>query len=169
MRNPRSYLVLATAASLVCIAIGAADDDPVDESNWLIEKAWPAFVASKRLEVAGTDDKLTKLLKQRFNAGQQELRNRYSYWLQGTESLPQVYDAVRRVVEARRETNGPGSDRIEILKEKLAFARIVEKQAEKLSMKFRRASYQSGLDCATYFRATAEVELLRAEEPAPEK
>jgi hypothetical protein len=118
------------------------------------------------LKITDKDDVQTKLMKERYNAGQQELRNRYIYWLQGEESLPQVYDAARRVIEARIDAGGPGSDKMAISKEKVAFAKVVEKQAELLLKKFNRARQQSDVDSATYFRATAELELIRAEKAA---
>lgn len=163
MRILRSCWALGLAIVLMGDALGTADDDPADEKNWLIEKSWPAFVASRHLKADDADDRVTKLLKERFNAGQDELRNRYIYWLQGSETLPQVYDAARRVVEARLEVGGPGSERLEILKEKLAFAKIVEQQSHGLLRKFNHANQVSDIDCAAYYRASSELELLRAE------
>lgn len=156
---------VAQLAIFTAAAVGA-DDDPADEKNWLNEKTWPAFVAARRLEVTDKDDALTKLLKERYDAGQRELRSRYVYWLQNEESLPQVYEAARRVTEARLEAGGPGSDKVALLKEKVAFARVVEKQAAGLRQKYNRARQVADEDSAKYFRADAELELLRAEKAA---
>jgi hypothetical protein len=96
------------------------------------------------------------------------LRNRCVYWLQGAESFAQVCEVARRVVEARIEAGGPGSDKVEILKEKLEFAKVAEKQAESRVRKFNHASQLSDVNCATYFRASSELELLRGEKAAAE-
>ena len=156
--------VLPSPAKTPTLAGGKAEPgDPSDEGNWLNEKTWPTFVAPRRLEITGTDGAVTKLRKERFNAGQRELRDRYIYWLQGEESLPQVYDAVRRVVEARMEAGGPQSDKAVILREKVAFAKLIEKQAEQLLRKFKKARQAADVPTATYYCAAAELELLHAE------
>jgi hypothetical protein len=169
MSITRFAVVVALLAILEGGTLGFGQDDPADEKNWLNERTWPEFVAARRMDVSHSDDALVKLLKERFNAGQQELRSRYVYWLQDAESLPQVYDVARRVVEARLEAGGIRSDIDTILREKLAFAKVVEKQAEGLRKKYRRAKHISDVDTATYFRATAELELLRVQKASPEK
>jgi hypothetical protein len=157
-------LVWTTALVLVNgMALYAADEDPADDKNWLNEKTWPAFVAAHRMEITETDDAVTKLVKERHNSAQQELRSRYVYWLQGAESLPQVYEAAGRVIEARRDAGGKRGEKIVVLKEKVAFAKVVEHQAQGLLKKFNRSPQVSDVDCAKYFRATAELEQLRAE------
>jgi hypothetical protein len=145
------------------IALYAADEDPADEKNWLNEKIWPAFVAAHRMEITEKDDALTRLVKERHNSAQQELRSRYVYWLQGAESLPQVYEAAGRAMEGRSDVGGKRGEKTIVLKEKVAFAKVVEQQAQGLLKKFNRSSQVSDVDCAKYFRATAELELLRAE------
>jgi hypothetical protein len=168
MRIAYSIGAVVLAAMVIGIAMKAASCDPPDEGGWLNEKTWPAFVASRRLEITGADDTATKLRKERFNAGQQELRDRYVYWLQGEESLPQVYDAARRVAEARIVAGGPQSDRAAILREKVAFAKVVEKQAEQLQRKFNKTRQAADVPTATYYRASVELELLRAETASTE-
>jgi hypothetical protein len=159
----RFNCVVALLTTLLAAAAPARGQDPADEKNWLNEETWPAFVAHRRLEVNEKDDNLTKLLKERHNAGQRELRSRYVYWLQGAETLPQVYEAARRVIEARLEAEGPAADRLAILKERADFARVVEKQAKALRKKHNRAQQIADMEAAEYFRADAEVALLRAE------
>jgi hypothetical protein len=166
MRTACQPRIITLLLALVAFATWAWANDPVDEANWLDEATWPAFVAPRDLKITDKDDLLTKLLNERYNSGQQELRNRYVYWLQGEESLPQVYDAARRVIEARLEVGGPGADIVAITKEKVAFAKVVEKQSELVLKKFNRARQAADVDSATYFRATAEVELIRAEKAA---
>jgi len=74
--------VIAVASALAGSAPGVGQDgDPVDEKNWLNEKTWPAFVAPRRLKIADTDDAEAKLLKERFNAAQQEFGGQYITWL----------------------------------------------------------------------------------------
>jgi hypothetical protein len=164
MRFACQSRILTLLSVLIAFAPMAWADEPVDEKNWLKESTWPAFVAEHRLKIADSDDALTKLLKERYNEGQQELRNRYVYWLQGEESLPQVYDAARRVIEARLEVGEPGVDKMAVIKEKLVFAKLVEKQAEKISRKSTRQAADGY--CARYFRANTELELIRAEKEA---
>lgn len=158
--------IVTLFALLIAFAPLAWADDAVDENRWLDEATWPTFVGSRELKITDKDDVLTKLLKERVNSGQQDLRSRYAYWLQGEESLPQVYDAARRVIEARLEAGGTGSDKVAISREKVEFAKVVEKLSEKLRKKFNRARQLADVDSATYFRATAEVELIRAEKAA---
>ncbi|GIW91501.1 MAG: hypothetical protein KatS3mg109_2022 [Pirellulaceae bacterium] len=157
----RYALVVALLPLVAFAPSGAGKDEPRDDNNWLNEETWPEFVAARSLDISDNDDALTKLLKERYNAGQDELRSRYVYWLQDAQSLPQVYDAARRVVEARLEAGGPRSELVTVLKEKLAFAKFVEKQAVEVRNKYRRARHEADVKCATYFRAAAEIELLR--------
>jgi hypothetical protein len=169
MRIVHRTRAVALLSALLASAGSAAAGDPADEKNWLDERTWPAFASARELKVTDTDDETARLLKERYNAGQQELRSRYIYWLQGEESLPQVYEAARRVTAARLEAGGAGSDKVAVLKEKVAFARVVEKQAEALRKKFNRAAQVSDEQSAKYFRADAELELLRAEKAAKGK
>jgi len=169
MRIAHNARDVALLSALLMIAGSAGAGGPTDEKDWLDERTWPAFVSARELKTADKDDEAAKLLKERYNAGQQELRSRYIEWLQGVESLPQVYAAAHRVIEARLEAGGPGSDKVAVLKEKVAFAKVVETQAEALRKKFNRAGQVSDEQSARYFRADAELELLRAEKAAKRK
>jgi hypothetical protein len=164
MRFACQSQIFAVLSVLIAFAPLAWADDPVDEKNWLKESTWPTFVAEHRLKIADSDDALTKLLKERYNEGQHELRDRYVFWLQSEGSLPQVYDAARRVIEARLEAGEPGVDKVSVLKEKLAFAKLVEKQAERIARKSTAQAADNS--CARYFRANTELELMRAEKEA---
>lgn len=158
----QAFVVLLTCF----FATSALADDPVDEKNWLNEKLWPILVHDRSLKVLPTDDAMQALLKERYNAGQLELRNRYIYWLQRENTLLEVYDNVRRVIEARIEAGGPGSDKLTICKEKVAFARVVDKQAQLLRNKHNSTKQEIDSKCSKYFLAEAELELLRAEKAA---
>jgi len=153
------YLVLLVLLSSFSPAAELSEKERRDLIN---EENWPPFVQSRIEKVTPDDDNVTRLLKERCNAGQRELRNRYIYWLQGADTLPQVCEVAQRVILARTELGGPGSEKAALLEEKLAFAKTVEKQAKLLEEKVRRAENYSAADTATYFRITAELELLRA-------
>ncbi|HKB01098.1 MAG TPA: hypothetical protein VKD90_02715, partial [Gemmataceae bacterium] len=160
---------LPTALVLALLTPAVLAGDPADEKKWLDEKTWPAFVAPRRLDVKEKDDAVAKLLKERFNAGQQELGERYILWLQGIGTLDQVYETARRVVSARLEVVDLPGDRVRVLKEKVEFAKVVEKQAAALQEKHRRALNGADVPCAKYFRLDAEVELRRAERAAKQR
>ncbi|HYV34902.1 MAG TPA: hypothetical protein VE988_04305, partial [Gemmataceae bacterium] len=144
--------------------------DAVSEKNGISEKNWPTFVQGWRaLKITDKDDAVTKLLKERYNAVQVELRGRYIMWMQDAESLGMVYDAARRLTQAQMEVGGEGSDAVTVLKEKVAWAYVVERQAVNVQKKFNNSKHASDLESARYFRADAELELLRAEKAAQEK
>jgi len=150
-------------AALIVSAVPAAEDDSADEKPWLNEKAWPAFVQPRVFEVQPDDGELERLLKQRHNAAQDELRERYTFWLQGIGTLDQVYAAARRASEARLEVSDPPADRVDILREKVEFAKFVERQAEAIRKKRKRAEAPFADEaCARYFRLDAEIEFVRA-------
>ncbi len=161
-----SAVLLLTILAYTALAGGG---DPTDPKNWLKENTWPALVSSRWLEVKDQDDTLTKLLKERFNAVQQELRDRYIYWLQGHGSLDQVADAARRALTSRLEVKTPPADRLQLLKERAEWARVVEKQAEILRQK--KGTTQNAIDrsFAKSFRLDAEIELARAAKPPAKK
>ena len=93
---------VATFMTFLAVSVApAADDDTSDQKSWLDEKAWPAFVQPRSLKVEASDSHIARLLKQRYNAAQGELRERYTFWLQGIGTLDQVYAAARRAGEAR--------------------------------------------------------------------
>ena len=76
-------LAMATlVAALSVSAVPAAEDDPADEKPWLNEEARPALVQPRVFEAQPGDGELARLLKQRHNAAQDELRERYTFWLQ---------------------------------------------------------------------------------------
>ena len=153
----------ALMAALIVFAVPAAGDDPADEKPWLNEKAWPAFVQPRSFEVQPGDGDLARLLKQRHNAAQNELRERYNFWLQGIGTLDQVYAAARRATEARLEVMDSPQHRLTILREKVEFARFVERQVEAIRKTRKRAESRAADEaCARYFRLDAEIELLRA-------
>lgn len=160
----RRTLVTVLFMALLAPAILAGDQ--VNEKDWLDENTWPAFVAPRHLDGNAKDGALTKLQKERYNAGQQELRERYMSWLQRVGGLEQVYDAAGRVVSARIAVVDPPADRVTLLKEKVEFAKLVEKQAAALHAKHRKAQNAADAACAKYFRIDAEIELLRAERAA---
>jgi hypothetical protein len=160
-------LPVATAALFVTLLApaGISAEQTVDRT-WLDETTWPLFVADRKLDVNDQDDPHTKLLKQRYNAAQSELRGRYIFWLQSVGTVDKVFETAARVIAARLEVESPAADRLALLKEKVEFARVVEKQADVSRKNLRGAQRDIDLMCATYFRLDAEVELLRAQRAA---
>jgi hypothetical protein len=163
MMLSRLALAALIAASSVT-ALPAADDGTADEKPWLNEKAWPALVQPRTFEVKASDNHLARLVKERYNAAQDELRERYTFWLQGIGTLDQVYAAARRAGNARLEVIDPPTDRLTILQEKVEFAKVVERQAEAIRRNRKRAEAPFADEaCARYFRLDAEIEFLNAE------
>jgi len=153
--------VTTVLASLIVPAIpAAAGDNPAD---WLNEKEWPALVQPRVFEIQPSDGQLARLFKQRHNAAQDELRERYTFWLQGYGTLDQVLAAARRACGARLEVIDPHVDRLAVLRERVDFAKVIERQAEAIRRNRKRAEAPFADEaCARYFRLDAEIELLRA-------
>jgi hypothetical protein len=160
VRNLSKGIALSGVFLFSSLLVAAA---PEGEPSWLDESQWPAFVADRRLEVNADDDALQRLLIERFNAAQEELRERYLHWLQGEGRLDWIGDVPRRVVVARLEVPAPAADLPALLKEQAEFARVVERQAEALLKKHNKAKNAADAKCARYFRLDAEIALLRAE------
>jgi hypothetical protein len=163
MSGTRRLLILSVsvAVSAMIWALASASDGQPDLRDLLNEKKWPAFLAEHQLKDDPKDNDLSKLLKERYAAAQNELRSRYTYWLQNADTLPQVCDAAAHATLARLEADG--QDNLTVLKEKLEFAKLVEQQADRLAKTFNKAQQLSDVKTAHYYRLNAEIELLRAE------
>lgn len=156
MTSRRTVLVVIVS-SILMSAIAAAD-----EKKLLDDSKWPEFVADRKLAVKDGDSKLASLLKRRYNAALGDLRERYTFWLQGACSLESMIAAAQRVAAARLDVSDPKTKEITLLKQQLAFARAVESNAEYLAKKVNRARNVLDLKYARYVRLDAELKLARA-------
>lgn len=160
----RISMITLFATFFVLYSVFAADELVYDRA-WINEETWPVFVQDRRIDPNETDGALEKLLKQRYNAAVHEFRDRYIFWLQGSASSPleQVFASARRMIAARLEIADPPMDRLTLLNEHVEFAKLVEKQAAAISRKFNNTHNTADAAFATYTRADAEIELLRAD------
>jgi hypothetical protein len=161
--NDRRYLPVLLLA-LLAGAAAAADKKPLYDEKWLDSLSWPKFLAPFEGKPGPKDDAATRLLKERYGASQEELRSLYIYWLQSGAQLAEVCEAAARASEARLDLEGARADRLALLRERAEFARLVEAQAKVIAARSpRTARHQLDRSRATYYRATAELGLLRAE------
>jgi hypothetical protein len=110
---------------------------------------------------AAADEKTTALLKQGYNATHAEIRVKYNYWLQGTGSADGLIAAIDRFHALRLEIE-PGIDRRECARQKLAFAREIEKRCpETRSQNKYQALCEIDEAAAKSFRLAAELEFER--------
>lgn len=142
--------------------ISAPENPSQNPKDWLDEKTWPALALQKSVKINPQDDELTKLHKERFNAAQREFREGYNYWLQGIGSLKDLSEMTRRLIFAREWVRNPRIDHVGLVKEKVAFAKYVEKQAEIKFGKQRQTTLLMDVNFARYFRLDSEIELIQA-------
>ena len=157
-----SALLLITAFLLPSAVIG---DRPLAERNsWIEQRTWPAFATARQIAVADKDEALTKLLKKRYNAALDDLRDRYSFWLQGADTMENLVNATRRVATARLELETSPAERLQILKERFEFFNQVVSRAGMIWEKEQRTQGTLDLKLAKHALLDAEIELLRAEQ-----
>jgi hypothetical protein len=153
-------IALITIASFFFFNTGDAQEH---ELRWTDEGTWPAYVQATYLEVNDGDDELLKLSKERRNASLRELRNRYTYWIQGTGELHQVAANADRLLAAALETEPTAADQLRLLRERFEFARVTEIQAEELAKLRRGARAFVDEEFGRYYRLHTQIEFLKAE------
>jgi hypothetical protein len=125
------------------------------------EKKWPALLQDRRVSISEDDSELVTVMKKRHNASLEELRNRFTYWLQGVGTLESVCDNLDRFIDSHRDIGGSPAGDLQLQKDKLAFAQSVQKHAA-LRLKSQNQTVKA-IDShfARYYALHAKVELLQ--------
>jgi hypothetical protein len=111
------------------------------------------------------DDTLRKLLKERYNAALGELRGRYEGAVRGHGvSFDTMFAPAKRVVDAALALSADAAEQVALLEKYVAFAKDAEKFVQECLDAGVRTYTRADLHEATYFRADAEIQLLRAKE-----
>jgi RNA polymerase sigma factor (sigma-70 family) len=140
---------------------GAAEPRPDDEpKEFEVE-----LLKMKPLAADPKDDELRKLLKERFNAALQEVQALYQLVEAGKANVDSLADAGRRLVHAGLEVYDDPKEQVALLQKYVALA----KEAERI-VDLRQQVGRVGVDemhRARYFRADAEITLLRLKRDKP--
>jgi hypothetical protein len=150
-RSQMRFFAIALVAMCTVNSAYAQEDNPF--ANILKTKT--------ELKSVGTDDKVTELLKQSYNATHAEIRTRYNYWLQGVGEFDGLLDSINRFQSIRVEVEGKPDAR-RFAEQKVSFAKEIEKQSDTAKSNGHLAA-QGDIDkrAATSFRLAAELEVER--------
>lgn len=122
---------------------------------------------TKPLAADPKDDELHKLMKERFNAAQQEMQSLYEQIKAGRQMTDTVLESAKRLKVAGQELFDNPKEKIAFQEKYVKTTRIVEKivqsQFDVGTLTFAE------LQRVRYIRLDAEIELLRLKEKASEK
>jgi hypothetical protein len=126
-------------------------------------KVLGAFLERSKVD-EDKDSKLTKLLKERHNSAVTLLEERIKEYKAGRRDINSVYEAARFAAEAKLDLAGKDEEKIKVLEQTLAVAKLAEAQVEQQLKK--GFGSKGDLERARYARLSLEVELLRANQKA---
>jgi hypothetical protein len=126
----------------------------------------PKFNAfMERMEIADGDGNLQKKLKERHNAAVAVLSARVKEYQRGVKDQMSVLDAARLVVNAKVDMAEDQKALLAALQQSLEIAQLNEDFAQRqIDRKFGDVA---DLEFARYLRLTVEVDLIKAQQPAP--
>jgi beta-lactamase regulating signal transducer with metallopeptidase domain len=142
------------AGSVVKESAAKGDERPISRKVPLID--------DPSLQPAPTDDRLQRLLKERYNAALDWLRESYRQWQVGDVLAPtEALDAARRFADAKLTLSANSATQIGLRREYLDFTLTIEKRTQALvtTHQIRRQF----LDAAREARLDAEIKLLQAQ------
>jgi hypothetical protein len=151
---------LLTLGSILCLApaLALTAQQPAKQAE--VSPKILAFL--KAIEPAMDDSELVKKLKERHNAGVLLLEERIKEYQKGTRDIALVFEAARLVVGAKLDLTERPEDRIAVLKQTLAVARLIENHIQKqLGLGF---GSRGDVERARFSRLSVEVELLKTKE-----
>src|SRR5690606_21074157 len=155
--------LLSTFAFLTLLALTSFAICQEHASLSLKHEDWPELARYVKFDVTETDSGSPALIKKCANATNNELRNRYNYWLQGTGSTDELIRCVQRYQLLRSGIESEPS--IAKLKEQeLEFATVLEKQAKLLKAKKRDTTFSIGVASAEAYRLNVMLELAQLKE-----
>lgn len=152
----------ATAAGLLALSMlgGANARDDGKEQRGGGERK-PAWLAGKLLKILPGDDQLTRLVKERHNAGLRELQARYQMLEAGSAgaNLDQLLSAANRMLLSELDLTDNLKARVTAREKYLELA----KEVERLSQARHRAGAANAAEVeqARYMRLDAEIQYLR--------
>jgi uncharacterized protein (TIGR00725 family) len=151
--------MLCLALVLVLSALpGRAGDPPPGQPDGPAANK-PAILSAKPLKIDPRDDPLRKLLKERFNYALAEIEARYHRCLAGTGTDEVLFEAAQRLLQAGLEVADTAEARLKLREQYLELAREVERI---IALKVEAGKEQiAELERARYFRADAEIQVLR--------
>ncbi len=158
--------LIVTAMLCVISATALAQDANYDSYK---EKTWPALVQDRQVPISEDDSELVSVMKKRHNASLLELRERFTYWAQGTGTLESVCDNLDRFIDSQRDIGGYPAGDLQLQKDKLAFAESVLKQATKKLKSKNLSIYAIDLNFAQYYVLHEKVKLLQMAKGPNEK
>ena len=155
-----TFMRTLIVAVMLCVTSATAlpQDAAIDYGN---EKSWPALVQDRRVTISEDDSELVTVMKKRHNASLTELRNRFTYWLQGVGTLESVCDNLDRFRDSHRDIGGSRAGDLQLQKDKLAFAESVHKHATVVLKSKNRTINAIDVHFARYYALHAKVELLQ--------
>jgi hypothetical protein len=124
------------------------------------EKDWPDMAKSVQIKIEDSHNEMEKLQIRLLKATNDELRHRYTFWLQGIGNIDGLINAIDRYHNARIDVN-PTANVDALLAEKLDLAIRIEKQAKILSEEKRGAEHASA-PIATYaYRISVDLDIAK--------
>lgn len=158
----RCLLALLCVTGLATRAVLLADE-PVASPRPDVNPRVLAFL--KPVEVAETDDELTRKLKERHNVATGLLESRIHEYRKGVCNLSQILEAARLAAEAKFDLAQDDAARLSALNDTLEIAKISED--------FQRVSYEAGVGSKSDFqraqlaRLNVEVQILKIKAAVP--
>ena len=148
---------LTVVQSILLVAIGSAGVVAQEVDLSLKESDWPAIARLKRVENVDDLPKIARLRIELLHAANDELRSRYTYWLQMTGDIEALFRSIDRYLEAQIELD-PMADVKELLGQKLELASKIEKQAQLISERKGSAQAFNANYAAKAYRLKTELE-----------
>ena len=125
------------------------------------QKKMPRLLAAKPLDVEAASDEMTRLLRGRYNAAVEEVRDRYQHLQASSARVESMFDALRRLLASGAAAVTTGRARIEFLEQYLELTQDVADRAEKL-VKSGTASRAEAAQ-ARYMVLDARIQVLHAQ------
>lgn len=132
-----------------------------DDIDFRDEKTWPDLLKDRPVLISEDDEQLVTLMKKRHNASLSELRNRFTYWLQGQGTLESVCNSVDRFIASHRDLGVSPADDLQLQKGKLEFALAIQKQAGGILKSQNRTVNAIDEHFSRYYALHAEIELIQ--------
>ena len=143
---------------LMCLSATLVAQDKDDLS--IQEKDWPDMARSAQVKIEDSHNDVEKLQIELLKATNDELRHRYTFWLQGTGDIGGLIAAIDRYHNARIDAN-PTSNVDALLSAKLELAKRIEKQANIISEVKRSAEHTTAPVATHAYRLSVELEIAK--------
>ena len=125
------------------------------------QKKLPKLLAAKPLDVEGAQDEMTRLLRERYNAAVEEVRERYRQFQTSSPNIEPMFDALRRLLASGAAAVATGRNRIDFLSQYLELTRDLAAQTEKLAKNGTASRAEAAQ--ARYMVLDARIQVLHAQ------